>query len=154
MSSRYNSSAALRSPPHITLVSPFWWIEEQINRVVKEIELFSEHQKRFTLHLSGFDTFKPKVIFIKNEPSEDLIIMQKELSQIAKDKLNIKQNEKRPFHPHMTIAFKDISNNDFLRAWGNLKEKVYNTTFQVSSIHLLMHSEERWEVLKSFDFKG
>ena len=63
--SAYQSKAALRSPPHVTLQPPFKWDETTEMRLSSELKTFSLKQKPFDLTLDGFGVFPPKVIFVK-----------------------------------------------------------------------------------------
>jgi 2'-5' RNA ligase len=151
MSNEYNSSRALRLPPHITLIPPFWLNPDRLNALSSTLKEFSKELRAFTIHFNGFGVFKPKAIYIRNDYNQELMELQTDIAQEGKN-LGFWSIEEGPFHPHMTIAFKDLTKNDFERAWNAFKERKYEADFTVSSLYLLRHSEKHWDVLESFSF--
>ncbi len=60
----YNSKAALRSPPHITLHMPFKWKEKREQELISALQKFCTGRKSFEVELKNFGCFPPRVIFI------------------------------------------------------------------------------------------
>ncbi len=146
MAETYNSKAALRSPPHITLHMPFKKFsrdEDRMSNLLKEIGYSNEP---FNLRLINFNCFKPRVIFIDLEPSKPLIQLQKNVEKIAKIELNLfnASHKGRPFKPHITIAFRDLSKEGFGNAWKEFETKDIDHRYQVDSISLLKHDSNKW----------
>src|SRR5258708_485210 len=61
---KYNSRAALNSPPHITMHMPFLWKEKKEGFLISSLQVFAADQKPATIELSNFTSFPPRVIFI------------------------------------------------------------------------------------------
>ena len=141
---RYNARHALKSPPHITLVPPFWMQDSQLKGLDHLMEVWSGKQSSFYLTLNGFDCFPPRVIFVANEESKELSTMQDALSQASFAYHKKAKDPKRPFHPHMTIAFKDLKKSVFKEAWLYFSEKKFQRTFKVDQVCLLVHKERKW----------
>ena len=112
---KYNSKASLNSPPHITLHMPFRWKEEKENELVELLENFKSGINPFTLRLRDFNSFAPSVIFIDVEKSDELENLQAKLLKYCKKELNLfNSNYKdQPFHPHLTLAFRDLKKSIF-----------------------------------------
>ncbi|MFS8805191.1 2'-5' RNA ligase family protein [Synechococcus sp. R55.6] len=60
---QFASQAALRSPPHITLVPPFEWPSSDLPALTGSLEAFAKQQTPVAIQLSGFGAFAPRVIF-------------------------------------------------------------------------------------------
>jgi len=142
---RFGSVVALRSPAHITLVPPFWMdqpLEKQLQTVISN---FSLQQNPFDVTLRDFGAFKPRVIYVDVLENNSLRMLHDRLLQL----LNTFPIEKedRPFHPHVTIATRDLHKKSFRDAWEVFKEKKYDAPWLVNSISLLKHNQKNWDVI-------
>lgn len=148
MKERYQCEVALRSPAHITLVPPFWMKPELENNLVDSITGFSIYQKGFRVHLNNFSHFKSRVIFIDVAANDQLIKIKNDLSRVLLNsgKYPLKEDD-RPFHPHVTIATRDLHKMAFNEAWEHFKEKRYAAEWIVQSISLLKHNNKNWDVI-------
>ena len=149
----FESSRALRSPAHVTLFPPFNADIALLKDVSHHLTLISKQMTPFTIALNGYGCFQPNVIFINPEPSEDL---QKLRDTIANTLLEVTQRRTSattPFHPHMTIAFRDLKSAIFTEAWSHYKDRVYSRTFTVNDIALLKLGEDGWSILTRFSFE-
>lgn len=148
----YNSKAALNSPPHITLHMPFKWKERKENELINNLEAFSLTQNAFEIKLNNFSAFEPRVIFIDVLKDEKLELLQKHLKRFCKVKLNLFNADYKEFafHPHLTLAFRDLKKPEFYKAWEEFKDKKFETTFNVESIVLLKHDGMEWQLFKDF----
>lgn len=147
---RYNSKAALNSPPHITLHMPFSWKESKETELISGLENFCATQKSLELQLNNFSVFEPRVIFIDVVKDEKLESMQKQLKRFCKIELNLFNADYKElaFHPHVTLAFRDLKKPEFYKAWETFKEKKMEATFRVASLVLLKHDGKAWQVFK------
>ena len=84
MADHHNCKAPLRSPPHITLYMPFQWKENEELQLSLKLQEFADEQRSFKIHLNGFDSFAPKVIFVKIEENEFLENLKKILNGFLK----------------------------------------------------------------------
>lgn len=153
ISSKYFSKAALTSPPHITLFPPFKWDEQNEHLIIISLGSFVMNKKSFNFMLNCFGCFKPRVIFVKPGVSEELNNLQKDLLLHLKTTIDLydQQNE-RPYHPHMTIATRDLQKKYFYEAWEEFKNKNFSVEFNVCSITLLKHNGKYWNIYKVFNF--
>lgn len=155
MAKTYGAKAALRSPAHITLHMPFKWKETKEDFLIKSLIFFSSSQHSFELTLQGFGCFKPRVIFINSKENDLLNSLQLRLRTLAKKELNLFNSNYRshPFHPHITIAFRDLKKELFIPAWEEFKSKIYQVSFMVNAICLLKHNGKRWDICHRIPFK-
>lgn len=151
----YNSKASLNSPPHITLHMPFRWREDKEDELVEKLELFDAEIKPFILSLRNFNSFPPRVIFIDVVPNEKLSELQKKLMKFCKKELNLFNAEfkDQPFHPHLTLAFRDLKKSMYAEAWQKFSEKQYSADFTVKGFSLLKHNGRVWQPFKDIVLK-
>ena len=153
--SKYNSKASLNSPPHITLHMPFRWNEHDEEELSSHLKSFADENPPVTIQLKDFSSFPPRVIFINVVITPELENLQKNLQRYFKRQLNIfNANYKElPFHPHLTLAFRDLKKPNYQKAWEEFVSKNYQATFLASSLALLKHSGSVWEVHKEFTLR-
>ena len=151
---QYQSKASLNSPPHITLHMPFQWKEAKEEKLVKALSDFSFGKKSFCVSFNNFSCFAPKVIYIDIRPSESLNALQHELHRLCKTELNMFNAQYRdlPFHPHLTLAFRDLKKELFPKAWQEFEEKKFSGDFMIDKITLLKHDGKHWKVFHDFHF--
>ena len=144
----YNSKAALKSPPHITLQSPFYWETDRLKELKTVLAEFSQQQIFIPMILDGFAAFKPRVIYINVRKTSELLALQKALMQQLELSLNIvhRASKTRPFTPHMTVGFKDLTKANFYRAWEEFQAKSFDAIFTASELTLLQFKGKKWEI--------
>ena len=150
----YNSKAALKSPPHITLQPPFYWEIARLDEIKSVLTEFVNKQTSFPIVLDGFAAFKPRVIYVDVHKTPELIAVQKELMELLESSLQIvdKVSKTRPFAPHVTVGFKDLTKANFYQAWSEFKEKEFKSQFTATRLSLLQFQEKKWEINSEFYF--
>ncbi len=150
---QYNSKASLNSPPHITLHMPFRWNEKEEDGLSINLKKFSKGNEPVEIKLQNFSSFPPRVIFINVVKTTELEALQKNLQRYCKKSLNLfNANYKElPFHPHLTVAFRDLKKPNYQRAWDEFKEKEFKAEFVADKIALLKHSGRVWKVHEEFE---
>lgn len=152
---RYDSKAALRSPPHITLQMPFKWKAVKEKILYNTLASIAEGFIPFDLTLNNFGAFEPRVIYVHVEDSEQLISLQQEVIKQAASQWHIYQmSGSRPFRPHMTIAFRDLKKPKFYEAWQEFESRQYQAKMSVSQLTLLKHNGRTWDIHKNFPIGG
>lgn len=144
---------ALKSPAHITLIPPFRMAEELEEELKTHIRVFSEACEKFDIMLRNFSSFKPRVIFadvVKNEKLDTLYLSACD-KITSVNKFPVKK-ENRPFHPHVTLATRDLYKKSFYAAWEIFEEKKYEALWTVNSISLLRHNKKNWDVIFTSQF--
>lgn len=151
---QYHSKASLNSPPHITLHMPFQWKETKEERLVNALSAFSSEKKTFKVSFNNFSCFAPRVIYIDIKPSDSLNTIQRELHRFCKTELNLFNAQYRdlPFHPHVTLAFRDLKKNQFDIAWKEFADRKFSGEFSIEKITLLKHDGKQWQRFQDFDF--
>jgi len=152
---RYGAAHALKSPAHITLQMPFHWLESQEHLLEKCLRDFAVRQASQRVHLNGFDCFAPRVIFVKVEDHPPLQQLQSALKKELVAQLGFPdaRTDSR-FHPHMTIATRDLNLSDFQAAWEAFQSRGFRDSFTASSLFLLKHNGKTWDLFMEFPFHG
>jgi 2'-5' RNA ligase len=155
MKDRFECSVALRSPAHITLIPPFWMDEALENKLQNTINGFSQQQIPFVINLKNFAAFKPRVIFVDVIANWSLQALYTQLQQFLINATIFPiEKEDRPFHPHVTIATRDLYKKSFHEAWEIFKEKKYEASWPANSISLLRHNQKNWDVIFTSQFSN
>ncbi len=150
----FNSKAALRSPGHLTLYMPFRWKEAKEKLLIEKLNLFAKGKETFNVILKYFGAFPPRVLFINVEANETLHNFQKQLLQSIKVDLKLFNGnyKEKPFHPHVTVAFRDLKKRLFYPAYEEFKNKEFTRSFLVDHISLLKHNGKEWRVIDNLFF--
>ncbi|MBL0741826.1 2'-5' RNA ligase family protein [Chryseolinea lacunae] len=148
----YNSKASLNSPPHITLHMPFKWKEKDEAELKDQLLNFSRTTPPVAVKLDNFSSFPPRVIFINVVMSQELDNLQKNLHRFCKRVLNLfnANYKEMPFHPHMTLAFRDLKKPNYQRAWEEFQQKNFQAEFVADKVALLKHDGRVWKVFEEF----
>lgn len=150
----YNSRAALKSPPHVTLQPPFYWERAKLPDLEQILQKFARSQRPIPMILDGFAAFRPRVIYINVLKTSELLAVQQALMAELESSLGIvyQPSKKRPFAPHLTVAFKDLTKQNFYRAWTEFQHRQLHFEFIVPQLSLLAHDSKRWQKIQEFDF--
>jgi 2'-5' RNA ligase len=150
----FNSKASLNSPPHITLHMPFDWKESKENELLDKLSSFVKGYSPIPINLQNFGCFEPRVIFMNVNPSAELFNIQKELERFCKTSFQLFNAQYRdlPFHPHITLAFRDLKKTAFEQVWKEFAIKQYQREFIADRIALLRHDGKVWKVYTEFLF--
>ena len=152
----YSSKAALNSPPHITLHMPFEWDEKKEEKLVQRLDTFATSCWPTLIEFDNFGCFPPRVIYIAIKHSDQLTEMQRTLFRFCKKELNLFNANYRalPFHPHVTVAFRDLKKDAFKMAWQEFADKKFEGEFNSKELTLFKHNGRTWDALKKFNFGG
>lgn len=145
----YGATKAVKVLPHITLKAPFTIDANRHAEITNWFNGVTTEIPPFDIRLNGFGAFdnaKNPVIFIKPEPNDSLHKLQKKvLIDFATHLPEIKISYiEKDFNPHMTIAYRDLTREQFEQAWPKYKESQFEATFRCSSFWLLRHNGRQW----------
>lgn len=135
----YDNSKALKNDAHITLFPPFSRETELESDIFTAFQKIDTQMSPFEIELNGFGSFpnpKNPVIFIHPENNLHL----EELHNRVKQQFNF---AKYSFHPHMTVGYRNLTWENYLKAWEKYQSKEYKTKFLVDKILLLRH-DYKW----------
>jgi 2'-5' RNA ligase len=152
----YNSHRALQSPPHVTLQPPFEWPAADVPKLEEYLKAFVAKRLAIPITLSGFAAFAPRVIYVDVVKSPALLELQKDLMNYFETNLGIvdRVSQTRSFVPHVTVAFSDLTEQNFDAAWLEFKGRSIYFEFTASALTLLMHDGSQWNINDAFLFAG
>lgn len=146
----YKSKASLNSPPHITLHMPFEWKAEKEDELIRELQGLSTKLNSIKIELENFGCFPPCVVYINVKRTKELEDLQLSVRQFCKRQLGLFNSDYKdlPFHPHITLAFRDLKKSEFLKGWEEFKDRTFEGSFIAHNIYLLKFLERKWNVLR------
>ena len=151
----YGSRAAFKSPPHITLQPPFEWLTEEVPVLEACLTEFASERPSVPITLSGFAAFVPRVIYVNVIKTPALLTLQAGLMTHLETTLGISdpKSKQRPYAPHMTVAFRDLSRQNFKAAWPEFQDRELHFEFTAGNLTLLIHDGKQWNINAEFPFQ-
>jgi 2'-5' RNA ligase len=143
----------LRSPPHVTLQSPFPLEPGQAEAAASALEGAAARQAPFGIRLTGFGRFGERVVFIDVEASENLSKIHAAVRQAMQAAGLAGKEADRPFRPHVTVAHRDLTPGAFRKAWARYAAEPFEAFFSASGLVLLRLEPEGWVVRSQFPFR-
>lgn len=149
----YGCKVGLKSPAHITIAPPFWMEEEKEKSLCEDVAMVAQTTPVFPVITANFSAFKPRTIFVAVEDSEPLNALKKNSDNHFRQRDYKIKIETRPFHPHITIATRDLFKKDFAEAWPQFQQKELIETFEANGLSLLKHNGRNWNVVFTAPFR-
>ncbi|MBW4461180.1 MAG: 2'-5' RNA ligase family protein [Nodosilinea sp. WJT8-NPBG4] len=151
---RFGSRAALQSPPHITLQPPFDWSLERLDELQHHLHRFARQQRPLPVVLEGFSAFPPRVIYVDVHQTASLMAVQPALIAHLETHCGLRQSDRasdhrrapRPFTPHVTVGFRDLTPAAFHQAWAEFEHRPFSADFDVPTLTLLRHDGQVWQI--------
>jgi 2'-5' RNA ligase len=145
---QWGPSHALRTPPHITIIPPLSLTSAEVGLLYGMAYAIASQTEKFQIELKGYGSFRPRVVYIHPVVPPAL----EKLNAIWQQALRLKMPHvlekypERPYHPHMTLAHKDVKRDQFDLIWQHYERKKYYTSFPVDHFCILQHTGQGWEV--------
>ena len=154
---RFESSHALKLPAHITLQSPFGMHQRDEKTLKKALTVFFSRMPSFQVQCRNFGSFSrgnSPVIFIQPVENKILNSIHKSLMLFLRELGFPKEKTSLKFHPHMTVAYRDLTVDNYQKAWSEFEQRHFEADFQVEKIYLLRHDGKKWIPLRGFDLRS
>lgn len=144
---RYGCRVGLKSPAHITLVPPFWFPAEQEGELIRSLEGFQAELPPLSLNLEGIGRFGKRVLFIAVKENPLLARLRQSLLEWMHQQWpDVVKTDERPFHPHVTLASRDLPPAHVDEAYQHFSQKGFAETVTADRISLLRLAGFHWEV--------
>jgi 2'-5' RNA ligase len=155
MLEKWGCKVGLKSPAHITLIPPFWMDEAREEALLHDLDVLCNSLHPFPVTTNNFSAFKPRIIFIQpvlHEPLKKL----KQATDVfcATHKHYGARADSRSFHPHITIATRDLHKHAFAEAWPYFEHKKFEPSFEAKGLSVLRHNGRNWDVIHTAPFAG
>lgn len=152
---RWGCKVGLKSPAHITLVPPFWMAPQLESELQTAINTICSGLQPFAIETKGFAAFKPRTIFIEPVLNDGLRQLKQNADTFFKSHNHFGAKvDSRPFHPHITIATRDLHKKAFAEAWPLFEHQPYERMFNVDGVSLLRHNTKAWDVVYTATFNN
>lgn len=143
--SEFGAKYALKSPPHITLKMPFSYNSAKEDLLFDKLQEFFTGSPAFELAVKGADSFGRRVIYLQIHAPQALYELQKSLKDFCKKELNlVDELSDRNYHPHLTVAFKDIKKDKFDSILTYVEKRSIEGEFLVEQVQLLRRENRQW----------
>jgi len=151
---KYNSKEAYTRPAHFTLQKPFKRPEQSEELIKSKLNSFAEERHPFSVKLSGFNHFRNKVIYIEVDDPSQMKFFRSQLIDFLQNRLDFTDQMigRKDFTPHMTVAYRDLSPENFRLAWNEFSNRTLDFTFSVKSFFLMKHDSKNWQPFHQFNF--
>lgn len=150
---RFGCRVGLRSPAHITLVPPFRMHPTLEENLQADAEAFARGRAPISLRAAGFATFGKRTLFIDVQPNESLQQLKRDCdSWFSAHHRYGMSFDRRPFHPHITLATRDLPANAFADAWAYVNTFRFDESWTADAVTLLKHRGQGWDQFRSFPF--
>jgi 2'-5' RNA ligase len=112
--------------------------------------------KPFQLLFKNFGAFKPKVVYIHVEPNEQLTRLYRSWRTAIEQQFPhlLHRYPERPYHPHLTLAHRDVGPEQFSAIWKNYEKKEFTLSVEINSFWFLDHEKAGWRPVVEFKCDG
>jgi 2'-5' RNA ligase len=148
MHDKYGSRAAQKSPAHLTIVPPFKAEEDMEKLLLEFVATYNFGIVPFDIRLNGFNHFDNKVLFVDVVPNDSLNEMEKDINiQFGTEFPAIIFRTKPDFHPHVTIATRDIPENKFDEVWAYFQQQQIDAQYTCKELFVMKLDRGVWQKL-------
>lgn len=148
---KYGARHAVKVLPHITMQVPFTADPLLEKTFTAELTDFAATLAPFEVSLNGFGTYpfkEQKILYINVERKPAIMETHQKLMGFLRKEFGFSNMLARNiFNPHITVAFKDLTPEQFAAAWPEYEHKDFKLSFKVNNLYFLRHNGVSWEVL-------
>lgn len=152
---RFNTVAALKPTCQITMQDTFLYDDKNLSRLTTRLnETFCESAP-FDVELQNFGAFPAHTIFaaVRNFAPFQKLREMLFWKLRAEGSLSDAAIGSRQITPHVTVAYRDLSEEKFAQAWIDFSQRELSASFVAASAHLMEH-RGKWRSVREFPFSG
>ncbi len=133
--------------PHITVASgPTMYSATDVINLIESIKNIGKEIGPIAIELEGFDSIKRTsqnghVVYVKIKQNEKLVTFAEKLKAVT-DKYNCWYDQKWPYHPHITLAFRDVDDEILEKCMKYLETKSLEEKVIIGSVSLVKPDNE------------
>jgi 2'-5' RNA ligase len=144
---------ALKTPPHITILPPFHMDQSHLAGFNMELEKMLTVEDSFYIHITGFGFFTTNhVAFLDVELSTQLKEIKFGVMKVLKNYLIVKDQK---FHPHITIAHRDVEPAQFRLLKSYLESMPeYVARIPIRDFILFKHYQRSWTPVSQYKLQS
>jgi 2'-5' RNA ligase len=126
--------------------------EEKQQELTNDVNHISTNFHPFVITTKNFAAFKPRTIFIDVPLTDELKSLKSAVDTFFSHQYALK-TDSRPFHPHITIATRDLHKISFYDAWPLFENKIFNEKWMAKDLSILKHNKKNWDVIHTSEFQ-
>lgn len=142
----FNAGHALNSPAHITLIPPFSMPVHEESQLINDIKKAVGKIGDIYLELNGFGHFGKRVVFVKTEENDQVSKLYLRLRNELSDYIEKQNHGDKKFHPHITVASRDLKTELFDSAWEYFSKKEYYRVIKTAKVDILRYEQNTWKI--------
>lgn len=155
MKEQYHCRVPMNSPPHLTLIPPFWFELQNEPQVLNALDTFRYISGIPEIRLLNFSHFDRRVLYIRVIEDPVLLDLKQKLeSHLISILGGAIVPDDRPFHPHITLASPGRRRSDFHRVIEHFVTRDFEDRFRADNISLLKHDQVSWQVISEKKIGG
>lgn len=153
LQNRYGCAVALKSPAHITLIPPYNMHPDLEPEVLGFLRQFTGNHSTLPFSVNGFGHFGHRTIFLAVEINPELQQLYAQLRHAFTNQFpGLHLQLHNDFHPHITIANRDIPREAFSEILSRFQQLEYHAAGRFDAITLLRLEQGRWVAAGVADF--
>ncbi len=139
---------ALKSPPHVTVIPPFWMEPHRISKLRRIVEEWAGSYPPFVWSLDGFSHFDERVVFIAPFADAPLEEMQRALVQrLQGNPLRLKLRTRKHFHPHVSVAVRIPDADTYQLCWQLVNRMHFSCQYPQLDVAILQYNGKKWDIV-------
>lgn len=144
----YHCRVPMNSPPHLTLIPPFWIEPRNEPLVFHALDVFQYPPGIPQIRLQNFSHFDGRVLYIRVVEDPSLLDLKTKLeSHFISILGGAVVPDVRVYHPHITLAQAGRRRSAFHRALEYFATGEFEDQFHADKISLLRHDGVAWQVI-------
>jgi 2'-5' RNA ligase len=148
--------------PHITVGKALHLDETSYSQILSELNSFTKGFSTFKIELRDFGfidnwkgsklfSCKPYVVYINVVLNSNLIAFVEKLDEILK-KYNYRYDI-FPYNPHVTLSFKDLDKEGFLKTKKLLEERTFSKIVSINGFSMATDKHKKGEFVETENFR-
>ncbi len=151
---KFGINKSMNAPPHLTLIKPFELGQNELEHLQHVLCTFCKLQDPFEFKMQGLGSFGQHVLYVHLDQTDALLKFREALRLVLKETTHLSEDTLHPdFHPHITLATKDLKPSLFSPVWAFLLQKIISEKCTLANICLLHYQNNQWQVIRKFNLK-
>lgn len=148
---RFASSTSFRNIPHVSLTGIFRISPVLLPQIRFALRGRLSEYAPFTSELNGFDGFDEHTIYIRVMNQKPFAELGRASSTLLKAKIG--RSPGFVATAHLTVAYRDLSSENYRLALPEFRKRPFHAVMQVRSV-CLMHQNRGWQLVEEFFLSG
>lgn len=127
--------------------------EDRQALLLADVDSITGSMSPFIIKTKNFSAFKPRTIFIDVEKTKELDNLKQNADNFFRNNSSYKMKvDGKPFHPHITIATRDLFKKSFYGCWPVFEREEFLKEWEANGLGVLRHNKKNWDVIHTSQF--